>query len=280
MNNINFNQSLGFPLETDTLHEMQKCWQIFNAYGSVVADKAIISGCVISGSNTTDGFVYVNNELLLFKGGATQANVVIVEIPTTADFEDGSSNETYFERYVTFGTSVNQIAWSEFKKPKTLVALTEEKAEQTLIDGLITRILALEARPQANVPLGMIAIWDRPANEIPVGWQEFAGLKGRMPIGLDSAYDNNTNGDNTNYNLQTLNYVGGKREHGLNALENGEHDHDEVKTSAYVGGYIGFAGGGNTMNTFIGKSGKSGTGKAHNNMSPYRVVHFIKYIGN
>ena len=42
MNHINFNQSVGFPLETEILAEMQKAYKLLNALGAIVGNNTII----------------------------------------------------------------------------------------------------------------------------------------------------------------------------------------------------------------------------------------------
>lgn len=278
MNTQNFNQSGGFPLQTETLDNMQTAYDIFNNLGNIAGNFSIILGCQATGSLVSNGVVYINKELLEFRGGQIGTDVIIVEEITAQEFEDGNEKDVLHVRYATFGIGSTSFSWTNFKRPKTTIELTEQKAEQTLIDTLITRILALEARPQSNVPIGLIAVWDRPANEIPTGWQEYQALRGRMPIGLDPAYDSNTSLDLTNYNLQTLNYNGGKREHKLTVSEMPAHNHSPGGDSSFImHGSNGIQAG----NSGLGFSGiaTQGQDKAHTNMSPYRVVHFIKYVG-
>jgi hypothetical protein len=278
MNTQNFNQSGGFPLQTETLNNMQTAYDIFNNLGNIAGNFSIILGCQVTGSLVANGVVYINQELLEFRGGQIGTDVIIVEEITAQEFEDGNEKDVLYVRYATFGLGATSFPWINFKRPKTTIELTEQKAEQTLIETLITRITALENRPVANVPIGMIAIWDRPFNEIPVGWSEYQPLRGRMPIGLDPNYDNNVTGDRTNYNLQTLNYNGGKREHATTLEETATHSHKYLRSKDY-----GSASGNATGHPDLGfdwiDSEAVGGGKAHTNMSPYRVVHFIKYNG-
>lgn len=282
MNNINFNQSGGFPFETETLHEMQKCWRILNSFGEIIAPLAIVKGCTLTGSNVSDGFVYINGELLEFKGGLQQTTVIIIETPISVEFESDSFNQVYFERYATFGTGTITHNWADFKRgmpTSEISAALAAKEDKTFIQTLVERIELLEARPLANVPIGMIAIWGRPANEIPSGWVEYLELQGRTPIGLDPNYDSNTNGDLQSYNLQTLNYAGGVREHQLTINEMPQHTHGFSITAAGDSGGGAVATG--TGNESSGNYNMRNTGgnEKHTNMQPYRVVHFIKYVG-
>ncbi|MCB6232329.1 hypothetical protein LIS90_13845, partial [Flavobacterium psychrophilum] len=180
----------------------------------------------------------------------------------------GNDKNVLFVRYATFGIGATSFPWTNFKRPKTTIELTEEKAEQTLIDTLITRILSLEARPQSNVPIGLIAIWDRPANVIPTGWIEYQALRGRMPIGLDP----------NDPELDGLGTYDGAKNKRLSIKEMPEHTHGGVPTR--VSGEP--DAGGLQCNFDLNNTGNTlpqGSGQEFSIMNPYRVVHFIKYIG-
>lgn len=121
MSIINFQQSFGFPFETNTLHEMQEAYTIFNALGELAGNKTIIQGCETSNQNVSDGVIYVDGELLEFRGGIQQANVAIREEVTKVEFEDGEQKDTYFKRYAEFGTAIDAIPWSDFKRIDNLL---------------------------------------------------------------------------------------------------------------------------------------------------------------
>lgn len=115
MNTINFNQSVGFPLETEILDEMQKAYSLFNALGALAGDFSIISGCELTGATIADGVVFINGEVLEFRGGVVQTNVIIVETKQQREFEDFVSRDVIFTRYATFGTATTQWLWADFK---------------------------------------------------------------------------------------------------------------------------------------------------------------------
>ncbi|EGV44439.1 hypothetical protein BZARG_797 [Bizionia argentinensis JUB59] len=169
MNKQNFLQTGGFPLETDTLNAMQEAYSVFNALGELAGNKAIIKGCVVSGSTTTDGVVYINGEVFKFVGGQTQSRVKILETSTSKEFEDGSTNAVHFERYVTFASGTGSISWAEFAKLTTLRELSR-------------RLLPAGTNPQ---------LYSGSVNNIPSGWQLCDGtngtenLKGSFIVGYD-----------------------------------------------------------------------------------------------
>lgn len=147
------------------------------------------------------------------------------------------------------------------------------------IQSLIDRIVLLEARPLGNIPVGMVAIWGRPANEIPNGWVEYTDLRGRMPIGLDPS----------DQDFKIWNSFGGSKTKSLNAQENGQHTHDYYDIfHSEIGGYVGVPGnlgsgdsdGDNSGYQIKRSTESSGNGKPFSLLNPYRVVHFIQFIGD
>ena len=167
MNNIDYNQSGGFPLSTQILAAAQEAYRGFNAYGNLAGELAIISGCeTINVDEVADGFVSIYGELLPFKSATKSDHVVIVEVPDLRGFEDGSAKAVIYTRYATFGSSAVQYPWANFRRPKTLFQLEDEM------------ILLKKA-----VPIGLVAVWGLPADQIPEGWVEHTALSGKVPVG-------------------------------------------------------------------------------------------------
>lgn len=262
MNRIDFNQVGGFPMTTNILGRMQTAFSIFNSLGNIVGDKTIISGCTVNGSETSPGVVFVNGEIFEFRGGATQSKVIIREDVEMLLYQNNNAYPSIKTRYIQFGTGVHAMDWADFKRG----------FPTSNIDALVQRITALEARPTVgNIPVGLIAIWGQAADLIPDGWEEYTPLAGRVPVGFNSA--------DPDFDA-VLNY-GGSKDAVLV-----EHDH-EITNSGNVnngqpGGNLGNktarwdSGSGTLLNGDVSTEGESGAGK---NMQPYRVVHFIKYVG-
>lgn len=271
MNTLNFNQSVGFPLETEILDEMQKAYSLFNAFGAIVGDYSIISGCVVEGSSASDGSVFINGELLEFKGGLIQANVVIVEVKTALEFEDGNSRDVIATRYVTFGTAPTQWPWADFKRgfeTKGIPAALETKVSAETLAAVVGRVVELEKKNAVFQAGGGMVLWNKPANQIPSGWSEVINWRGRMPVGW--------NPDDVDFD--GVGEVGGSKNAAL-----------VIPVSGYVPG----------ANTSAGEAGRLivSTGAAENgenleslskvntaplsgtvnHMNPYRVVLFIEY---
>lgn len=274
MNKLNFNQSVGFPLETEILDEMQKAWSVFNALGAIVGNFSIISGCNTVGTNVTDGVVFINGEVLEFKGGLAQNNVIIVEVPQALEFEDSNSHDVIYTRYATFGVATTQWLWSSFKRGFETKQIPEAlglKEDKTTVTALLARIVALEARPTNGIPVGLVALWKRPANEIPDGWQEYTGLAGRTPVGFSSA----------DVDFDVVGKTGGNKKVKLTAANIPELQVKLKKSSSTSGGIA--------DNFVVNISNNAGettltvnedsANTDVNIMNPFKIVHFIEYIG-
>lgn len=148
MNAANFNQTGGFPLETETLAFIQNAYKLFNDLGNVIGDKSIIKGCALTGTTVSDGTIYVNGELLEFRGGTQQTKIVIREDIQYMAFEDGTTKAVYKTRYAKFGTGTGAILWSEFTRPKTVLELSNA----TLPEATETQkgIVELATNTEAN----------------------------------------------------------------------------------------------------------------------------------
>ena len=142
-----FSNPLGFPFDVTILEDMQRAYEIFNVFGELVGDYAIIKGCDLIGASTTDGYVYVNGELFEFRGGLTQSKVIIKQEITSLPFESGDENDVLFERYVTFGTGTTAIDWSLFSKQDTIKKIVENlsnKEDKTVVNEVSNKVKALE----------------------------------------------------------------------------------------------------------------------------------------
>lgn len=115
MNTLLFNTG-GFPLQTEHLDFLQKSYKESGlALGGLAGTDCIMSGCTVTGSTTSDGYVSWDGEVYLFKGGTTSSYVILVEETEQEEYEDGNLKDTKVTRYITFGTGVGQKSWSTFK---------------------------------------------------------------------------------------------------------------------------------------------------------------------
>ncbi|BFM41742.1 hypothetical protein CFS9_03830 [Flavobacterium sp. CFS9] len=142
----------------------------------------------------------------------------------------------------------------------------------TLIQSILNEIEALKNKSATAIPKGMIAIWGRPANQIPEGWQEYAPLRGRMPVGFD----------HTQSEFNQIEKPGGAKNKTLTI--------DEIPSHRHAVGL--FSGTGSTgSEDWISEpyeedarragnySAPEGGGQQFSILNPYSVVHFIEYTG-
>ncbi|MCD8411064.1 phage baseplate protein [Tenacibaculum finnmarkense] len=294
MNYLDFQQNGGFPLETNTLTEMQKAWQIFNAFGFLAGDKTIISGCEISGNQITNGFIYLDGELLEFRGGIKQNSVVIIQEETKATFEDKTEKPVYFTRYATFGVSGNSIPWSDFKDIDNLIVLSNqvkkleiELGKKATILDLGSEVKKLEKELAEIKPIFKEIKYVGTSvtqAELQRGWFIANGqngtdnILGRMLVGYDA--------NQTEFN--TIGKKGGEKTHKLTVSELPSHRirYKDIFYSEYTGtvNIPSKIGSGDTDRDNKGHemyrySDSIGNDKPHNNLPPYIVALPIQFIG-
>ncbi|MCG8186970.1 hypothetical protein J2Q11_13190 [Tenacibaculum finnmarkense genomovar finnmarkense] len=295
MNYLDFQQNGGFPLETNTLTEMQKAWQIFNAFGFLAGDKTIISGCETSGNQITNGFIYLDGELLEFRGGIKQNSVVIIQEETKATFEDKTEKPVYFTRYATFGVSVNSIPWSDFKHIDNLIVLSNqvkklkiELGKKATILDLGSEVKKLEKELAEIKPIFKEIKYVGTSvtqAELQRGWFIANGqngtdnILGRMLVGYDA--------NQTEFN--TIGKKGGEKTHKLTVSELPSHRirYKDIFYSEYTGtvNIPSKIGSGHTDRDNKGHemyyrySDSIGNDKPHNNLPPYIVALPIQFIG-
>ena len=275
MNVVRYKQTGGFPLDTNNLDFLQSSFHILNTLGNLAGDMVVISGCEIIGNTVSNGVVYVNKEVLEFRGGSLSANVFIKEEAVSGTFEDGSFKPIEITRYVTFGSSTPEktFKWEDFKRVDNLIQQGVKNAD------FEKRIKALESK-KSPVPIGLIAIWGKPASEpIPEGWKECTDLRGRMPLGW--------NPDDTDFSELLKN--DGEKTHQLKVQElpviEGGFETVTHMTRLGEGVVRGVSGGqaqiagGASQWLHEQMELKFGGNQPHNNMPPYRIIKFIEFIG-
>lgn len=266
MDKIKFNSTGGFPLDTDILGAMQGAYTLFNQLGNLAGNKAIISGCDAVGTSISDGVVFINGEILPFKGGAIGTSIIIKEEIENRVFEDGATKPVIFKRYASFGSSTPEktFSWSDFRRAENLIENDKKHAD------FEARLKALETR-KSPIPLGLIALWGKPSTDpIPEGWQECTDLRGKFPLGW--------NPDDEDFNQ--IGGVGGEKKHTLTIEEMPSHSH---KVPVFAGGSATGNRDGHPDNWIdynrTVDSRAMGGDQPHNNMPPFRIIKFIEFIG-
>lgn len=293
MNSINVNQTGGFPLTTDVLSYMQNAYKIFNAMSGISGDLIILSGCEVVGNTVSDGVVAIEGEIYPFQGTTLGSHVFIKEVNTSKIFEDGSQKTVLVEKVATFGSSTKSYPWESFRRVLSNRQIEEKSfTEET---SLLKRLEKLEERVKKTVPLGLVAIWGKPANiPLPEGWREYEPLRGRMAVGQDIA-DND---------LGVIGRTGGEKMHRLTIDEMPSHNHlykdtitvenvsyndrlEVLRRGNFLDGWddIGarIPGAADQDNNILFYKKRTseikGNDQLHNNMPPYRVIRYIEFVG-
>lgn len=264
MNNIAFNQDGGFRLSTNILNAVQASYSLFNALGWIGGNMTIISGCEVTGSTVSDGVVFIDGEVFNFKGGNIGTNVIIQQTVTNYPFQNGTVKPVIYERFATFGTSVTNYPWADFKR------LFATKDIQAFKDNHEQRILALENR-QSDVPSGVVMRYNQPLIVLPpAGWEDFnpENEQGRVWVARSTT--------DADFGLGS---TGGTKTHQLSIAEMPNHSHDLFfeRYPRNIGNQNpGFDGGSNNYQVNVNKTTSSvGSNLPHNNLQPYVGVRFI-----
>jgi hypothetical protein len=271
MNILNFNQSVGFPFETNILDEMQKAYSLFNALGYISGNFSIISGCELTGTTIDNGVVFINGEVLKFIGGTVQENVIIVEVKTALEFEDLSTHDVIFTRHATFGTATEQWLWTDFKPSfptKNIPEALDAKLDAVDLDTIVERITELEKKNAVFQVGGGMVLWNKPAADIPTGWHEVVNWRDRMPFGFNPEEEGAAVGD-----------VGGAASVAVSVPLDG-YGLGEGTSGGTSGRLIVSTGATEISESLesVKKASTVPTGANTNIMNPYRLVMFIEYI--
>ena len=212
MNRLNVQQTGGFPLTTNTLDFMQASLLLMQNFGEIAGDLTILSGCEVSGSQVSNGTVYINGEILPFTGGPLAANIVIVESRTQKQFEDGVARDVEIIRKAQFGNGTKVYPWANF-----------------------TRVTPIKILQKALTPVGLISMWSGKINEIPAGWVLCDGQNGTPDLrnkfirGAENQNDLGTRGGEDSITLQSVNLP----PHSHDFTASGSHSHS-FKDAYYV----------------------------------------------
>jgi len=172
MNRIDFTQPGGFPLDQDVFGFQQLNTFMLQQMAALCGPRAIITGCVEVGLNVTAGYLVIDGEVLPLVAGAKQTKLRIRETLTDMNYEDGSVRPSQVERYVQFGDDgVTTLLWADFKRNSN--------------EGLLSRIDRVEGFLRPFKAGGAMTWWKGAIEDIPAGWREVEGWRGRLPMHYD-----------------------------------------------------------------------------------------------
>lgn len=274
MNRIVFDQTGGFPLETDVWEFMQQAYEQFNVVGELAGNYSILQGCQLQGNTVSDGVVYIDGEVLPFRGGPAGSSVIIKEERIQREFEDGVDRDVYIIRYATFGSGNNAIPWSDFRR----------------VYPLTSAIIKDEIRMFAGDP-----------SHLPPGWYLCDGQNGT--VDLRSKFIVGFNPNDPDYDQ--IGKTGGAKEVALTEAQMPRHKHNATTGSAgyhhHSYGYYPLGTKGklkrddayyrvNGTRTYTNTSGAgahthpvtvdfTGNNEAQENRPPYYVLAYIQFKG-
>lgn len=290
---------------------VQNGYQLFTAIYNLAGKNDFIKNIIQSSISPTtlqipvDISILKNDEQMIFKSNVNSHNSENQPIFTHIK---GSTNVT--KSLTTLGVfkigdSVRMINQSD---SITLVGLYDSQNAPNLIQRLANLEAAIQ--PMVNKLAvfsagGGMVLWQKPANEIPMGWAEVVDWRGRLPIGL--------NVDDADFNI--VGKTGGSKTATLTSLNIPAHDHYVAyKGSSNTGDYdqnnnvqealsatvtdsplaIAGIGGTSANDRYRLSRWKTGTQQANffksskaganipnsfTVLNPYRIVVFIEYVG-
>ena len=145
MNLLDFSYKSGWPGSASTFEFIQGQILLLQQLSLVHGSTYVISGCIVTGSNVSDGVVVVNGEILPFIGGAIQTNVVVVEAVQSKQYFDLQIRPYYKNRHATFGTAGTVYPWANFdRSTPTNGILKRMKAVEEVLATLGSDLDALE----------------------------------------------------------------------------------------------------------------------------------------
>lgn len=286
MDLIDYSEHAGWP-GSSTVWEFEQNQKLQIEKVSLLGGKTyILSGCEDDGAgNIANGMVVINGEIFPFVGGGIQLTVCITDTVTNKLFFGGSMRPFYHRRTVSFGTSGNpatDYTWSDFKRndPDNGLLARVEKMERMLKPLMGYSV-------GGNTYYGSWLLWNRPASEIPAGWEAVpdAEIKGRVFVAAndgDADFEDETKSGGEKAHALAPNEQGSIKIKGKADDGDGDAGSYRSLTAISINGTEVAATGPGTSASNYGDEYTvrlNGDAAAHNNMPPYKVVRYIRFVG-
>lgn len=145
-----------FPLDCETLEQLQELTRLACVLGRIGGDKIILSGCGLSkdGAQRQPGYVYLcslenpEGEVLPYEGGAASDSLYIKTEYINVSTGECEYKKAYTKRSLASGVGPDSMAWSEFAEIEPVRKLTASIAE--------TRRQLSQLQP---APVGSVTLW-------------------------------------------------------------------------------------------------------------------------
>ena len=249
------------------------------------------------GSINRRGLLHPNDYLGRALVDSSTSSATSLTLNYGPDWENTYVNGKIYFNNVNTSLEDFKVAESSDNSLLIIDNLNQVSKSNNLLNSLLKRITDLEEKPATAVPLGMVAIWGKPA-PFPEGWEEYVPLRGKMPVGLydptpdERSEEQDADGGNgisyyrdnfgsAVFPFETLGNTGGRISKTLGINEIPAHTHTETRVKEGLGSIINFEAVGDDGHLEYESvaSGSAGGGQSFVMLNPYRVVQFIEYTG-
>ena len=103
-----------FALTTDALAFMQTAYEMLEKIAALGGDNYILSGCEVTGSSVSAGYMVLDGKVMPFNAGTIQTNVRIISTYTLITVDTATRGQWVY--HAEFGTSANpaeNVLWTE-----------------------------------------------------------------------------------------------------------------------------------------------------------------------
>jgi hypothetical protein len=136
MNKLTLSGATDFALTTDALAFMQSSYEALERIANLGGENIIVSGCTVSGSTATSGWMFLKGKLMPFQGGTIQTTVRIIEEVNTVTVDVASRQQTtYRAEFGSLPDTTKNVPWADIKRPPSLVDLIVTEEDLALLNG-------------------------------------------------------------------------------------------------------------------------------------------------